>query len=85
MVHTANAIRGPNPDNGKQMIDYLLSRETESRLAFGESAQMPLRDTVKKPAHMPDFSQIKAMDVNYQKVTEYLDQAARFCQETFVR
>jgi len=72
---------GPNPENGKRLIDYLLSKETESRLAMGESAQMPLRSGVKRPAHMPDYSQIKAMEVDYMEVARYTEQASRFCQD----
>lgn len=75
----------PHPDEGKILIDYLLSREVESKLAFCESANMPIRDGVKKPPHVPEFSSIKAMEVNYYKVAEKLDKSARFCQGLFVR
>lgn len=75
----------PHPDEGKILIDYLLSREVESKLAFCESANMPIRDGVKKPPHVPEFSSIKAMEVNYYKVAENLDKSARFCQGLFVR
>ena len=75
----------PHPDEGKTLIDYLLSREVESKLAFCESANMPIRDGVNKPPHVPEFSSIKAMEVNYYKVAENLDKSARFCQGLFVR
>lgn len=76
---------GPNPDEGKKLIDYLLSKEVEAKLAFSESANVPLRDDVKRPAHIPDFSTIKAMDVDYQKIAGHMEQAARFCRDLFVR
>ena len=76
---------GPHPAEGRRLIDYLLSREVESKLAFSESAQVPLRDDVERPSHLPDFSSIKAMDVDYYKIAEYMDQAARFCRDLFVR
>ncbi len=75
----------PHPEEGKRLIDYLLSTEVESKLAFCESAQMPLRDNVKKPKHVPHFSSIKAMAVDFYKVAENMDEAARFCQGLFVR
>jgi iron(III) transport system substrate-binding protein len=75
----------PHPDEGKILIDYLLSREVESKLAFSESANMPIRDGVKKPPHVPEFSSINAMEVDYHKVAENLDKSARFCQGLFVR
>jgi len=84
--NTVALIKGcPHPDKGKILIDYLLSREVESKLAFCESANMPLRDGVKKPPHVPEFSSIKAMEVDYYKVAENLDKSARFCQGLFVR
>ena len=84
--NTAALVKnGPHPEEGKKLIDYLLSRETESRLAFSESANMPLRDGVKKPPHIPEYSEIRAMDADYYKIAENMDRAARFCQDLFVR
>ena len=84
--NTVALIKGcPHPDEGKKLIDYLLSKEVESKLAFCESANMPIRDEVKKPLHVPEFSSIKAMEIDYYKVAENLDRSARFCQGLFVR
>ena len=84
--NTIALIRGcPHPDEGKILIDYLVSREVESKLAFCESANMPIRDAVEKPPHVPEFSSIKAMEVNYYQVAGNLDKSARFCQYLFVR
>lgn len=84
--NTVALIRGcPHPDEGKILIDYLLSKEVESKLAFCESANMPIRDGVKKPPHVPEFSSINTMEVDYHKVAENLDKSARFCQGLFVR
>src|SRR5262245_1366846 len=41
--------RGPNPENGKKFIDYLLRPETEAELARGGAAQIPLRPDVSVP------------------------------------
>ncbi len=76
---------GPNPENGKKVIDFLLSPEIESLLAFSESAQIPLRSGVKKPDHMVDIADIKAMDVDYEEIAKHLEEASKFCQELFVR
>ena len=86
ILNTVALIKGcPHPDEGKKLIDYLLSKEVESKLAFCESANMPIRDGVKKPLHVPEFSSIKAMEIDYYKVAENLDRSARFCQGLFVR
>lgn len=76
---------GPNPEMGKRLIDYLLSREVERRLAFSDSMQIPVRDDVERPAHVPPFDQIRAMEVDYGAIAENLDRAARFSRDLFRR
>jgi iron(III) transport system substrate-binding protein len=76
---------GPNPEEAKKFIDYLLSRDVESKLAFSESANMPVRDGVRTPGHVPAYSSIKAMEVDYYQVADTMPEAARFCQTLFVR
>jgi iron(III) transport system substrate-binding protein len=75
----------PHPEQGKKLIDYLLSREVESKLAFFESAQMPIRDGVKTPPHVPNFSSIKSIKVDYYDVAANLEKSDRFCQSLFIR
>jgi iron(III) transport system substrate-binding protein len=84
--NTVALINGaPNAEEGKKLIDYLLSKDLESKISFSESANMPLRDGVKTPKHVPPYSSITAMEVDYYKVAENMDNAARFCQQLFVR
>lgn len=48
--NTIAMIEGaPHPEEAKRLIDYILSKEVEGKLAFCESAQMPLRDGIKTP------------------------------------
>lgn len=75
----------PNPGNAKKLIDYLLSEETESNLAFSASAQIPLRDDVKRPKDMPSYHQIKTMDVDFEKVAEKIEYSAKILQDIFLR
>ena len=75
----------PHLEEGKKLINYLLSREVESKLAFCESAQMPLRDGVKTPPHVPSFSSIKAMEVDYYDIARNIEKSDRFCQSLFIR
>ena len=56
----------PHPEVGKQLIDYLLSREVEKRLAHGESAQIPVRDDVERPDHVLNLSQWTVAEVDWQ-------------------
>ena len=75
----------PHPDEGRKLIDYLLSREVEFKLASSQAAQVPVRQDVERPPNMPDFSSFKAMDVDYVRIAEYMGQSARFCHDLFVR
>jgi iron(III) transport system substrate-binding protein len=84
--NTVALIAGaPHPEEGKRLIDFLLSRDVESRLAFSESMQIPVRDGVPKPAHVPDFGAIRAMDVRYRAIADNMERAARFSRELFAR
>ena len=84
--NTVALIKGaPHPDEGKKFIDYLLNKETESKLSFSESANIPVRDGIETPDHVPSYGSIKAMEVDYEKVAETMPKAAGFCQNLFVR
>ncbi|MFC1643457.1 extracellular solute-binding protein [Chlamydiota bacterium] len=84
--NTAGLVaNGPNPENGKKFLDYLYSREVESKLAFSGSLQMPLRDGVAKPKEVPDYTSIKAMKVDFEEVADAMDESGRFLQKLFVR
>ncbi len=84
--NTVALIKGaPHAEEGKKLIDYLLSKDVESRLSFSASANMPVREGVHTPAHVPAYSSIKAMEVDYERVAGLMPAAARFCQQLFIR
>jgi iron(III) transport system substrate-binding protein len=56
---------GPHTDNGKKLIEYLVSKETERKLAFADCAQIPLHPGVATPKEIKPIEQIKTMKVNY--------------------
>jgi iron(III) transport system substrate-binding protein len=56
---------GPNPDNGKRLIEYLVSKETERKLAVADCAQIPLNPGVTPPKELKPIEQIRTMKVNY--------------------
>ncbi|MBA3607437.1 MAG: extracellular solute-binding protein [Chthoniobacterales bacterium] len=68
---------GPNAENGKKFIDYVLSPEVEKALAEGDARQIPLRPGVAVPAGMKRLEEIKAMKVDYAKVAAKLEELAR--------
>ncbi len=59
---------GPNPAYGRKLIDYLLSKETERKLAFADCAQIPLHSGVERPAEVTAIDTIKVMQISYAEV-----------------
>ncbi len=56
---------GPNPENGRKLIEYLVSKETERKLAVADCAQIPLNPGVPPPTELKPINEIKTMKVNY--------------------
>jgi len=59
---------GPNPQNGKKLIGYLLSRQTERKLAKSDAAQIPLHPGVPTPESVRKIEEIRPMKVEYAEV-----------------
>jgi iron(III) transport system substrate-binding protein len=62
----------PHPESGKKLIDYLLSKETESKLAFSDAAQIPLHPGVAAPPELRSIQSIRVMKVNYAEIAAKL-------------
>ncbi len=62
----------PHSENGKKLIDYLLRKETEAKLAQS-CAQMPLHKGVNVPKGVPSLDQIKPMKINYEQTAAKLE------------
>ena len=76
---------GPHPEAAKQFIDFLLSPETEERLAFSTSRQIPVRESVAHPADMPSLQEIKGMNVHPQAVAEQMPDSSQWLKEAFLK
>ena len=62
-------IKGaPHPEEGKKLIDYLLSRETEKKLAYSDAGQIPLHADVDTPPDVRRLETLKVMKVDYAAV-----------------
>ena len=59
---------GPNPQSARNLIDYLLSKETERKLAFADCAQIPLHAGVPAPTELRPVETIRVMKINYAEV-----------------
>jgi iron(III) transport system substrate-binding protein len=56
-----------HPDEGRRLIDYLLSAEVERQLALSEAVQIPLHAGVAWPKNIPAFETFKPMTLDYTK------------------
>ncbi len=81
MPNTVNLIHhAPNEANGKKLIDYLLSKETEAKLAKS-CAQMPLHKGVKTPKDVPSLDAIVAMQIDYEETARKLQEIQNYLKE----
>ena len=58
---------GPHPDEGRRLIDYLLSPDVERQLARSEAVQIPLHAGVEGPKNIPAIDTFKPMTLDYSK------------------
>jgi iron(III) transport system substrate-binding protein len=72
---------GPHPENGKQLIDYLLSKSTERKLAFADCAQIPLHAGVDTPPEIRRIEDIKPMRVGYADLARKMEEIQPFLKE----
>ena len=71
---------GPNQENAKKLIDFLLSPESERKLAFSNAAQIPLHSGVETPAGVPHIENLKTMALNYAEVARKMQEIQPFLE-----
>jgi ABC-type Fe3+ transport system substrate-binding protein len=67
------------------LIDFLLSREVEAALAASPSAQIPLRDEVARPDHVPRLGALRRMPVDWRGIGSTIEERSRELAERFLR
>ena len=75
---------GPNVEEAKMLIDFLLSEETVGELVEMGWFQLPLRDLEVDQEYF-DANSVKGMTVNYVEIYGFIEQAKREMTEIFVR
>ena len=75
----------PHAENGKKLIDYLLSPAVERRFAASPSANIPVRATVETPDHVRRLESIRRMEVDFAAVARNLDARLETLKELFLR
>ena len=82
--NTLALIKGcPNPDNAKKLYDWLLTKELS--LCMSLSAQIPLSNRVKAPDGRYALNMIRAIEVDWARVSEVRDECVRLLEEKLVR
>ena len=72
---------GPHAENGKRLIDYLLTKSTEHKLAFADCAQIPLHSGVDTPPEIRRIEEIKTMRVQYVDLARKMEEIQPFLKE----
>ncbi len=81
MPNTVNLIKNSdNLVNGKKLMDYLLSKKTEAKLAKS-CAQMPLHKGVEIPENVPSLDNIIPMEIDYGKTSQKLEEIQNYLKE----
>lgn len=66
MPNMVSLIAGaPHPDEGRLLIDYLLSADVERQLSQSAAMQIPLHKGVPGPKHIPAIDTFKPMTLDY--------------------
>lgn len=80
--NAAVLIKGaPHAKEAALLMEYLLSKETERKLAYADCAQIPLHPDVEMPPELKPVSAIKVMPVNYSKVANKMIEIQPFLKE----
>ena len=74
---TVLIAHGPDLENGKKFIDFLLTPETERALAESDAAQIPLLPNVPTPPQLRALRTLHPMHVDYGKLALKLDDLSR--------
>ncbi|WP_425618622.1 extracellular solute-binding protein [Anatilimnocola sp. NA78] len=83
--NTLALIKGcPNPGHGKQLIDFLLTANVETKLATGPSAQIPLGDQVTIKPRVETPATVKAMPVDFSAAVKKWDTTAHYIHQQFL-
>jgi iron(III) transport system substrate-binding protein len=64
----------PQPDEGRKLIDYLLSPDVERQLADSEAVQIPLHAGVPGPKNIPPIASFTPMTLDYPKAAARVEE-----------
>lgn len=81
MPNTVSLIKNSShAENGKKLIDFLLSKETELKLAKS-CAQMPLHKDLEMPGNLPSLDKIIPMNIDYENTAQKLEEIQTYLKK----
>jgi len=75
----------PRPEAARRFVDWVLRPEIEAELASSRAAQVPLRASVARPAHVVDASGFTAMKVDWREIGRAVQARTAEFQELFLK
>jgi len=72
---------GPNSQAADELLNYLLSEDTEVALSNSRSAQIPVRASLSPPDGIPSLEGKKLLDIDWQDVVDALPECQVFLTE----
>ncbi|GAB4151693.1 MAG: extracellular solute-binding protein [Planctomycetota bacterium] len=73
---------GPNPENARILYEWALMKELD--MCMSTSAQIPLNKDVKAPEGRYSISDIKALDVDWQKVADVQEEVMKILEQYLI-
>jgi iron(III) transport system substrate-binding protein len=70
---TSLIANAPHPEEGRRLIDYLLSPDVERMLAQSEAVQIPLHPGVPGPKNIPAIDTFKPMTLDFAKAASRVE------------
>jgi iron(III) transport system substrate-binding protein len=81
MPNMVSLIAGaPHPDNGRKLIDFLVSPEAKAMLAKSDAVQIPLHPSVPVPPNVRAIGSLHPLKVDYAAAAERLEPTIRALQ-----
>ncbi len=71
----------PHQANGKKLIDYLLSKETEQKLSFSDFALIPLHEGVPTPNYIPSIDKLHVMRIDLSTIAQKMNQSSQIIED----
>jgi iron(III) transport system substrate-binding protein len=75
----------PHPEQGKALIDHLLSKEVEQSLVDAGFSHIPMHRDIQIPRECLDTTHIRAMEVDFMEVQRKLESVQNELREIFLR